>query len=108
MRGDQLSRHWRIIRAIETSPNELTVAEVGSSVYLCKFKTLPSSGEEPKLANKNIWKFLIPHIPFTVFIFRSKYCEERTLRSLLLGVRGRKEVYGIWKTITLAQKVCEK
>jgi transposase len=28
MRGDQLARQWRIIRAIETSPNGLTVFEI--------------------------------------------------------------------------------
>ena len=28
MRGDQLSRQWRVIRAIEGSPNGLTVAEI--------------------------------------------------------------------------------
>ena len=28
MRGDQLARQWCIIRAIEASPNELTVTEV--------------------------------------------------------------------------------
>jgi hypothetical protein len=28
MRGDQLARQWRVIRAIEASPNGLTVAEV--------------------------------------------------------------------------------
>jgi hypothetical protein len=28
MRGDQLARQWRIIRAIESSPNGLTVAEI--------------------------------------------------------------------------------
>jgi len=28
MRGDQLSRQWRVIRAIESSPNGLTVAEI--------------------------------------------------------------------------------
>jgi len=28
MRGDQLSRQWRVIRAIEASPNGLTVAEI--------------------------------------------------------------------------------
>jgi hypothetical protein len=28
MRGDQLARQWRIIRAIETSPNGLTVPEI--------------------------------------------------------------------------------
>ena len=28
MRGDQLDRQWRIIRAIEASPNGLTVAEI--------------------------------------------------------------------------------
>jgi transposase len=28
MRGDQLARQWRIIRAIETSPSGLTVSEI--------------------------------------------------------------------------------
>jgi predicted DNA-binding transcriptional regulator YafY len=28
MRGDQLARQWRVIRAIEVSPNGLTVAEI--------------------------------------------------------------------------------
>ena len=28
MRGDQLARQWRIIRAIESSPSGLTVAEI--------------------------------------------------------------------------------
>jgi len=28
MRGDQLARHWRIIREIEASPNGLTVTEI--------------------------------------------------------------------------------
>jgi hypothetical protein len=28
MRGDQLARQWRIIRAIEASPTGLTVAEI--------------------------------------------------------------------------------
>jgi len=28
MRGDQLARQWRVIRAIEASPNGLTVAEI--------------------------------------------------------------------------------
>jgi predicted DNA-binding transcriptional regulator YafY len=28
MRGDQLARQWRVIRAIEASPNGLAVAEI--------------------------------------------------------------------------------
>ena len=28
MRGDQVARQWRVIRAIESSPNGLTVAEI--------------------------------------------------------------------------------
>ncbi len=28
MRGDQLARQWRIIRAIEASPNGLTITEI--------------------------------------------------------------------------------
>jgi hypothetical protein len=30
MRGDQLPRQWRVIRAIKASPNGLTVAEVAN------------------------------------------------------------------------------
>ena len=28
MRGDEVTRHWRIIRAIEASPKGLTIAEI--------------------------------------------------------------------------------
>ena len=28
MRGDQLARQWRVIRAIEASPNRLTMGEI--------------------------------------------------------------------------------
>ena len=30
MRGDQLARQWRIIRAIEASPGGLTVTEIAN------------------------------------------------------------------------------
>jgi hypothetical protein len=30
MRGDQLARKWRVIRAVEASPNGLTVAEIAN------------------------------------------------------------------------------
>ena len=30
MRGDQLTRQWRVIRAIEASPNGLTMAEIAA------------------------------------------------------------------------------
>jgi len=30
MRGDQLARQWRVIRAIEASTNGLTVAEIAN------------------------------------------------------------------------------
>jgi hypothetical protein len=32
MRGDQLARQWRVTRAIEASPNELTAAEIARLV----------------------------------------------------------------------------
>ena len=55
MREDQLSRQWRIIRAIETNPSGLTVAEIPkiSSLrnnvpyYLqagCTFRLSPTGG----------------------------------------------------------------
>jgi hypothetical protein len=30
MRGDQLARQWRVIRAIEASPNGLTMVEIAA------------------------------------------------------------------------------
>jgi len=30
MRGDELARQWRVIRAIEASPNGLTMAEIAA------------------------------------------------------------------------------
>ena len=39
MRGDQLARQWRVIRAVEASPNGLTVAEIAIFPYPFRFKT---------------------------------------------------------------------
>ena len=80
MRGDQLSRQWRIIRAIEASPNGLTVAEIakreetGMRTIYRDLEVLRAAGFPPKksilsskgakIANKNIWKFLTPYIGF--------------------------------------------
>lgn len=46
MRGDQLARQWRVIRAIEASPVGLTVAEIAK--WINKFSLLPRrEGETP-------------------------------------------------------------
>ncbi len=40
MRGDQLARQWRVILAIEASPNGLTVAEVSPPLTLTQLTYL--------------------------------------------------------------------
>jgi hypothetical protein len=72
MRSDQLARPWWTIRGIEASTEGLTVAEIGISPYPFKFRTLPSSGKDAKLANKNIRKSLTPPHTFSGLYFSVK------------------------------------
>ena len=80
MRGDQLARQWRIIRAIETSPSGLTVAEIakreetGIRTIYRDLDALQVAGfplYNEKVENANRWafvdtfKFKIP-APFTL------------------------------------------
>jgi hypothetical protein len=67
MRGDQLTRQWRVIRAIEASPNGLTLAEIaqreetGIRTIYRDLETLQAGGgslytERVDLANR--WVFI--------------------------------------------------
>ena len=84
MRGDQLARQWRVIRAIESSSNGLTVAEIAKreetglrSIYR-DLEALQSAGfplytEKVDKANRwvfvDTYKFKIP-APFTPLVHR--------------------------------------
>ena len=67
MRGDQLARQWRIIRAIEASPNGLTVAEIAKrketgirTIYL-DLETLQAAGfplYTERVDRVNRWAFI--------------------------------------------------
>ncbi len=87
MRGDQLARQWRVIRAIEASPNGLTVAEVaqreetGIRTIYRDLEALQSAGfplytEKVEKANRwafiDTFKFKIPP-PFTLTELMSLY-----------------------------------
>jgi len=67
MRGDQLARQWRIIRAIESSPNGLTVAEIagreetGIRTIYRDLEALQSAGfplYTEKVERSNRWAFI--------------------------------------------------
>jgi len=87
MRGDQLARQWRIIRAIEASPNGLTVAEIaqreetGIRTIYRDLEALQAAGfplytERVNGANRwafvDTFKFKIPP-PFTLTELMSLY-----------------------------------
>ena len=89
MRGDQLARQWRIIRAIEASPNGLTVTEIaqreetGIRTIYRDLEALQAAGfplytERADRTNRwaliDTFKFKIPP-PFTLsdFIFIYSY-----------------------------------
>ena len=87
MRGDQLARQWRVIRAIEASANGLTVAEIanreetGIRTIYRDLEALQAAGfplytEKVDKANKwafvDTYKFKIP-APFTLSELMSLY-----------------------------------
>ena len=87
MRGDQLSRQWLVIGAIEASPNGLTVAEIAKredsgirTIYrdLEAFQTAEYSPSTKSVEKANRWafigtfKFKIP-APFTLSELTFKY-----------------------------------
>ncbi|MBM4333552.1 MAG: hypothetical protein FJ117_20430 [Deltaproteobacteria bacterium] len=89
MRGDQLARQWRVIRAIEASTNGLTVAEIanhnreetGITTIYRDLEALQSAGfplytEKVDKANRwafvDTYKFKIPP-PFTLTELMSFY-----------------------------------
>jgi hypothetical protein len=99
MRGDQLARQWRIIRAIEASPNGLTVSEIAKreeagirSIYRdleayhahAKAQSAPRKPFRVLLAFLDI--FLLSSHSFGKTI--KQFSALPPLRSLRLGVRG--------------------
>ena len=87
MRGDQLARNWRIIRAIEASPNGLNAAEIANRGEtgirtICRYVEAPQAAgfplytERVDRANRSAFvdtfKFEIPP-PFTLTEQMSPY-----------------------------------
>jgi len=93
MRGDQLARQWRIIRAIEDSPNGLTVTEIaqreetGIRTIYCDLEALQAAGSPLYTERANCWafidtfKFKIP-TPFTLTKLMSLYFYKDLIRVL--------------------------
>jgi len=58
MQGKQLARQWRVIRAIETSPNGLTVAEIAN--FPSSLEALQAAGSPlytERVDHSNRWTF---------------------------------------------------
>jgi hypothetical protein len=110
MRGDQLGRQWRTIRAIEASPNGLTVTkiaqreETGIRTIYRDLEALQAAGfplytEKIEAANRwafiETFKFKIPP-PFTLteliplYFYRGLDCKalDQALPRYLVGRRG--------------------
>ena len=96
MRGDQLARQWRVIRAIEASPNGLTVAEIaereetGIPTIYRNLEALQTGGfllYIGRIEKANHWafidtfKFKIPP-PFTLTELMSLYFYKDLVRVL--------------------------
>jgi hypothetical protein len=101
MRGDQLARQWRVIRAIEATPNGLTVAEIaqreetGIRTIYRELEALHSPGHaKAQRAPREIFRlllsfldiFLTPSHPFRKTI--KGFSAKNPLRSFRLGERN--------------------
>jgi predicted DNA-binding transcriptional regulator YafY len=106
MRGDQLIRRWRVIRAIEASPNGLTVTEIaqreetGIRTIYRNLDALQTAGfrypchAKAQRAPKEIFRLLLSFLD--IFLTPSHsirktikgFSARPPLRSLCLGVRG--------------------
>ena len=100
MRGDQLTRQWRVIRAIEASPNGLTVAEIVKreetgirTIYRDLEALQPKCHAKAQRAPRETFRvlltildiFLVPSDLFRKII--EKFSGKHPLRFLRLGVR---------------------
>ena len=97
MRGDQLSRQWRVIRAIEASPNGLTVAEIAQreetririhrNLDALQTDGFPHYTEKEERANRwafiDTFKFKIPPI---VSRKAAKFAKKTILHLLALNI----------------------
>ena len=73
MRGNQLTRLWRVVRAIEASPNGLTVAEIAQreetgirTIYRDLEALFPRYHAKAQRAPSEIFKILFP--PLKIFL----------------------------------------
>jgi hypothetical protein len=102
MRGDQLARQWRIIRAIEASPNGLTVTEIaqreepGIRTVYRDLEALQAAGfplytERVERASRwaftDTFKFKIPS-PFTPTELMSLYFCKRLYKDINRILKG--------------------
>jgi len=100
MRGDQLARQWRVIRAIESSPNGLTVAEIAKregsgirTIYRDLEALYPRDHAKAQRAPRETFRVLLAFLdiffpPWHSFRKTIKgFSAKNPLRSLRLGVR---------------------
>jgi predicted DNA-binding transcriptional regulator YafY len=100
MRGDQLARQWRVIRAIEASSNGLTVAEIAEreetgirTIYRDLEALRPKCHAKPQSAPREIFRPVLPFLSTFLTLSHSigktikRFSIILALRSLRLGVR---------------------
>jgi len=100
MRGDQCARQWRVIRAIEASPNGLTVAEIanreetGIRTIYRDLEALHSHGHaKAQRAPRETFRVLLTFLDIFLIpshLFRKtieKFSKRHPLRPWRLGVR---------------------
>jgi hypothetical protein len=114
MRGDQLARQWRVIRAIEASPNGLTVAEIAKreetglrSIYRDLEALRNQCHAKAQSAPRGIFRLLLPFLDIFSTPSHSirktirKFSNVSPLRSLRLCVRRFFGVVLVFMTIFL-------
>ena len=100
MRGDQLARQWRVIRAIEASSNGLTVAEMAKreeagirAIYRDLEALQPKCHAKAQSAPRERFRLLLPFLDSFLTPSHSirktikRFSTVPPLRSLRLGVR---------------------
>ena len=116
MRGDQLARQWRVIRAIEASSNGLTVAEIANreetgirTIYRDLEALLPKCHAKAQRAPRETYRVLLTILDIFLVpshLFRKTikgFSAIPPLRSSRLGVRGQKEARRVWKAISFSK-----
>jgi hypothetical protein len=108
MRGDQLARQWRVIRAIEASSNGLTVAEIANreetgirTIYRDLEALLPKCHAKAQSTPREIFRLLLS---FLDILLPPWHGIGKTTRKFLAIPPLRPWRLGVRKTVTQSRK----